>query len=266
MTPNLPQPMKANRPTLTTEAIVRALRNSTSPAAKLANWQDKVRPRLIRNTPAIQMPVVKRDHLQYAGPELSSPEAVKPLLWLSGETDPMVMNTWAGRKFLNHNGWFQDEFQDDTLETYAVQLKRFPRLLFYGVLDSCNGNIRVELSEWEEIDYRNADSEWYARELVELAAKDLIRCNESSTQKQAEESIEYYRKDRIENDIAENKEMLKSLRQSIRDLARELKTLCPSPMAKDFPAAATALRDSLKSLISQRTELMDTNAKLAAEL
>lgn len=263
-----------------THYIVSALRNATSPRARLAAWQApsrydsripsrlfKLREAMASNyCPPASLAEAYRKAVASKGPELSSPEAENPLLWLSSESDPEVMETWAGRKFLDHRGWFQDEFQDETLETYAVRLKRFPRLMFYGVKDSCNGNIRVHLDEWQEIDFSDCEGEWHVDSALEDAAKEIVQGNESATEDEAEESVEYYRKDRIENDIEENKEHLKTLRQSIRELAHELKTLWPSPLVTEYPAAASALRNSLKGLLRDRARIMEENRELAASV
>jgi hypothetical protein len=77
-----------------------------------------------------------------------------------------------------------------------------------------------------------------------------------------EDSIEYFRKDRMEIELEETKEMLSALRQSIRALCRELKALCPSPLATEYPATSSAIRASLKRMLSERREAMETAATL----
>lgn len=254
-----------------TQDITRALRNASTPAARLAAWQNRPlysRRKLIADyydktaTPAAR----RKARIASEGPELSSPDAEKPLLWLSGTKDPTLADWTAGRDFLTHRGWYADEYQDETLETYAVILKAFPRLVFYAVM-SCGG-LRVELSEWEEIDfsasgYRSADCPDEARR---EAAKEIIRSNDSSTQREAENECEYQHKWGIERDIEENKETLATLRGEIRALAHELKTLCPSTLAASYPVAAKALRLGLQGLLRDRRGLMAENAKLAASL
>ena len=255
--------------------IESTLRNATSPAVRLAAWQARQAPWRLRELreemakpyrEGETLATLRASLIHSQGPELSAPEAETPLLWLSEESDMEIRDCFPGREFLDHRGWFTDEFQEETLETYAVRLARFPQLMFYGVKDSCNGNIRVTLLEWEEIDFSDCQSDYDAGTAVKDAAKEIVRCNDSSTEREAEESREYYRKDRIEYDIAENREMLKSLRGEIRALAHELKSLCPSPMAGEFPAAAKALRDGLRSLLRDRARIMGENEKLAAEL
>lgn len=251
--------------------ITRALRNATSPAARLADWQGRP---LFRRRESMASYYVKtarlterrKARLSDSGPELSSPEAENPLLWCSKES-PEILETFAGRDHgLDHCGWYTDDFQSETLETYAIRLTRFPRLLFYAVLDLCNGDFRVRLDEWEEIDFSECESEYDVSDAVSDAARQLVRSYDRTTEREAEESREYYRKEGIERDIQENKENLKGLRGEIRALAHELKTLCPSPLAVNYPAAGKALRDSLRSLLADRRELMESNHKLAASL
>lgn len=254
-----------------TNHIVSAFRNAASPVASLAAWQNRplhLRRRSLADYYVKTATLTERRKARIAQsrPELSGPEAEKPLLWLPGESDSEILETFAGREFLDHRGWYADECQDETLETYAVRLKRFPRLLFYGVLDSCNGDIRVDLSEWEEIDFSDCESDYHVTDAIRDSAKSVVRSNEDTTRREAEESIEYYRRDRAERDIEENKETIAILRHEIRALCHELKSLCQSSMSDLYPVAAKAVRDALRSLLRDRRELMATNAELSASL
>jgi hypothetical protein len=259
-----------------TKNIEAAFRNAATPAACLAAWQAKPSPcRLAEIRARIAAPYggnptfaeARRALIDGQGPELSSPEAKNPLLWVS-ERSPEVLATYAGRDFLNHRGWYteDDGLSGETLETYAVQLARFPRLMFYAVVDSMNGDLRVMLEDWEEIDYSDACSDYQAGDCIAEAARQVVRSNDSSTEREAEESREYYRKDQAERDIAENRETLAALRSEIRDLCRELKALCPSPLAGTYPAAAKAIRRALGDLLADRRRLMGENETLAASI
>lgn len=254
-----------------TTNIIATLRNAATPAARLAAWQNKHISNRRRSMAdyydeTSTLAERRRALIASTGPELSSPDAENPLLW-ADENSPEILDSYAGRDCgLDHRGWYTDDFQDETLETYAVRLTRFPHLLFYAVLDSCDEGLRVHLDEWEEIDFSECGSDYGMSEAIKDSARQVVRSNDSTTEREAEESREYYRKDQVERDIAENKETLASLRHEIRALAHELKTLCPSSLAIDYPAAANALRDSLKSLLKDRRELTATNANLAASL
>jgi hypothetical protein len=160
----------------------------------------------------------------------------------------------------------EDGMDGETYETYAVQLARFPGLMFYAVKDSCNGDLRVMLEDWEEIDYSDAGCDYHASMARSEAARSVVRSNDSSTEREAEEAREYYRKDQAERDIEENRETLAGLRGEIRELCRELKALCPSPLAGTYPAAAKAVRGALADLLADRRRLMDENETLAASI
>jgi len=258
-----------------TDDITRATRNASTPAARLAAWQALPLPARLRKLredlakPYKQgetLATVRASRIASAGPELSSPEAENPLLWLSGNRDPECLDAFPGRDFLDHRGWFSDTFESETLETYAVQLRRFPRLLFYGVKDSMSGDIRVHLSEWEEIDFSECESDYHTADAIRDAAKALVRSYESTTKREAEESREYYERDQKERDLDDAKQELAALRQSIRTLCRELKALCPGALPAQFPAAASAVRASLARMLDERRETMETAARLREEL
>jgi len=253
-----------------TKYILAAFRNACTPAARLAAWQNKH----LRNRRQSLTDYYEKDaslaerrtaRISSSGPELSAPEPENPLLWTHADMAE-VLEAFPGKTFLSHRGWYSDNFENETLETYAVRLTRFPRLMFYAVLDSCNGDFRIALDEWEEIDFSECESEYDAMEAIRDAAKSVIRANDSTTENEAEESREFYRKEEVKFDIAENKETLKTLRSEIRELAHELKALCPSSLTLEYPAAGKALRDGLKALLRDRRELMATNAELSASL
>lgn len=266
----------STRNTVKTKNIESTFRNAATPTARLAAWQSKPAPRRLAEIREYlgktyhageTIAQARRALLAAQGPELSSPEAEKHLLWVS-EGSPEVLDAFAGRDFLTHRGWYTDEHESETLETYAIRLARFPRLLFYAVLDSCNGDFRVNLQNWEDIDfspsgYRSADCPETA---IQDAARSLVSSNDSSTEREAEEAREFYRKDQAEQDIETNRGELKSLRREIRNLVHELKALCPSPLAGEYPAASKAIRRALSGLLTDRCKLMEENETLAASI
>ena len=257
----------------TTTTIVRALRNSTTPAACLAAWQNNGTRRNLATLRKEQnktynakktIPELRAQRLRYtAGPEMSSPEAKAPLLWLAGESDREIKNYWAGRKFLDHRGWYtMDDSSGETIETYAVQLHRFPELIFYATLDSFGDGFCLHLADWEEIDFSDCQSEYDAQEAVTDAARSLIRSNDSTTERNAEEQREFYEKDQREQQISENRESLTQVRESARRLIAELRELCPT-MADKYPAAQEAVQRTLRGLLRERRTLIAENTKLA---
>lgn len=264
-----------------TKNIEAAFRNAATPAACLAAWQSPLwgqRPiagKLAQIRESMAAPYggnptlaeARRALIAAQCPELSGPEAESPILWVS-ERSPEVLATYAGRDFLNHRGWYtmDDGMDGETYETYAVQLARFPGLMFYAVKDSCNGDLRVMLEDWEEIDFSDAGCDYHADEARSEAARSVVRSNDRTTEREAGESRDYYRKDQAERDIEENRETLAALRSEIRDLCRELKALCPSTLAGTYPAAAKAVRRALGDLLADRRRLMDENETLAQSI
>jgi hypothetical protein len=253
------------------ETILRALRNSNSPAARLAAWQNDGVTRNLRTLRHLMVSGktlrnVRKEMILSDTFELSSPDAETPTLWL-GNTSPAILDSWQGSQFLDHSGWFtDDEIQDETIQAYAVRLKMFPGIIFEAVVNSMNGDFQVDLSSFEEIDYSDSDDGYAATACETDCARSVIQSADSTAESLAEDEREYQRKWRIENDISENKETLKTLRTEIRQLVRELKALCPSALATTYPAAANAVTGSLKRLLADRRKLMATNATLAGNL
>ena len=250
----------------TTTNIVRALRNSTTPAACLAAWQNNgtrrnlatLRKEQSKNYNAGKtIPELRAQRLKYtAGPEMSSPEAKAPLLWLAGESDREILDCWAGRKFLDHRGWYtMDDCIGETIETYAVRLHRFPKLMFYATRDSASGNLCLHPDEWKEIDFSYCQSSYDAESAVTDAARSVIRSNDSTTENNAEEQRELYEQDQREQEISENKEELKTVRESIRRLISDLRELCPT-LGGEIPCSAGSSAKGI-ARIAQRTSHTD---------
>lgn len=256
----------------TTTNIVRALRNSTAPAACLAAWQNKGTRRNLATLRKEQSKTynagktimeLRAQRLKYNdGPEMSSPEADAPLLWLAGESDREILDCWAGRKFLDHRGWYtMDDTFGETIETYAVRLRRFPHLMFYATKQD-DDNFCLHLQDWEEIDFSECGSSYDADSAVEDAARSLIRSCDSTTENNAEEQREYYEKYQREQQIAENQESLTHVRESARRLISELRELCPT-LGEKYPAAQEAVQRTLRGLLRERRDLIANNIELA---
>ena len=238
-----------------TQYIIQAFRNAASPRARLAAWQNLTlahRRRLMARTyrPA-SLTDARRQCIAAMGPELSAPESAKVFLW--GESE--VEHEWEGRTFLNHRGWYSmDEMIGATIETCAVRLKRFPRLLFYAVRDNDSGSLRVMLEDWEEIAGGEAED----------CARSLIRSYDSATEREAEECREYFERDQLEQEMEGNRETLARLRGNIRALVRDIRALCPAVL--EYPAAAAALHSSLVGMLRERETLISRNREITAAL
>jgi len=248
--------------TITTTDIVRAFRNSTTPAACLAAWQGRG---IRRNLARLREKYASgRDYYaKNAGPEMSSPEADAPLLWISNGDSPEVLNSWKGREFLDHRGWYtMDDDMGETIETCAVRLARFPRLMFYATCESETGDLCVHLDDWEEIDFSEANCSYSTDSAVEDAARRVIRSNDNTTEQSAEESREYFEQDQRGQEISRNREELKEVRESARRLIAELRELCPT-LGSKYPAAAEAVQGALRGLLRERRTLIARNEELA---
>lgn len=229
---------------MTTETITRALRNATSPQARLAAYPNGY------------------------GPQLSSPEAPLPLLWVTGEEDQEILAVFDSDSLRMRNAcaWYIDEHCDETIETVAVILARFPRLMFYGVRESISDSIRIELSKWELINFEGCESEKCAYDARADKALGMLHSNDNTTEREAEESREFNRIENVKYQIEENREELKTLRAYIRQLTGELRGEHGWMLTNLYPVAAKACRDSLRRALADRRELMASNVTLTASI
>lgn len=278
-----------------TKHIVSALRNSATPAARLAAWQSipiggrlaairaRLTPgqctssRMIQGTPdmAKWRNALIHDPAFYLAPVpyVYTDDKGAAGLTLDSLASPLVADSWDVQtdqtleRAVGHTGWYtDDECQSETIRPAVVELKRFPGILFAATIESMGGMVSVDLTTWEEVDFSDCQSEDDAGTARHDCARSVIQSADSTARRMAEDEREYQRKWRIENDMEENKETLKSLRHEIRALAHELKALCPSKLATDYPAAGKAVLASLRSLLAERRQLMTANEELAASL
>ena len=281
-----------------TKHIVSALRAAATPAARLAAWQAvPIRKRLeaLRAHLApggctyacnVPMPANPRDAklADWRRALIHDPAfylASVPDVYTSADggaawtfesfDSPEVRQAWDCedhdcRGWLRHTGWYTDEIECETIRAAVVELVRFPGVLFAATVESCGGMISVDLTTWETVDFSDCGSDYDAEDSRRETARSVMRSADSTAESLAEDEREYQRKWRIENDISENRETLKTLRGEIRALARELKRLCPSPLAGEYPAAASAVRGKLSGMLRERAELFAANQKLATEL
>ena len=164
-----------------TKHIIAAYRNAQSPAAQLSARLNRPLAARMAKKPAAQI-------------EISAADCENQWLWLD-EKSTEILETFAGRIALDHRGWYEDNF-DGTLETYAVRLARFPKLIFYAVRASYGEFLRVDLAEGDGIDFDGCECERHAADAIDDAARDLIRSNDRKTEREAEENREF---DRVEN-------------------------------------------------------------------
>lgn len=99
-----------------------------------------------------------------------------------------------------------------------------------------------------------------AADAIKEAARDAIRAADSTAERIAEDEREYHEQERHRFDLEEAREELAAIRRDFRNLAAELRTLCPSGLPENYPAAAAAIRAQAKALLSRRSETLDAIA------
>ena len=249
---------------MTTTDITRALRNRATHAATLARWQSR--------RPAAQLATLRKLP-SYAGrtlaerrayamqhnqtPELSAQDSA-PVLWIDDlDRSPEILRHWQGREFLRHSGWYTDDYQDETLEAYAVQLADFPGLIFEATRDSMSGTVRVYLDYFHAIDYRDSDCDYNAAEMRADTARDAIRSADSTAEREAEKDRDYQAEEDRKRQAEEARDDLKRNRATVRALIADLRELCPTDLPTTYPAAAAAVKRQLADLLKDRSDLFD---------
>jgi hypothetical protein len=239
------------------EITYRALKNATSHKACLAMWQSlplAERQRRIKNywRKEASFSEKRKSLIVQLGPELSEPEAC--LLWV-GKDSPEILDWFDAsntRRSLDHYGWFYDEWEQfDTVQAVAVRLKRFPHWIFGGTFDSQSDAACIHLDEVLSIEGEDVDA----------AACEMLHMMDSVAERQAEREKDYQIQARLELEAQERRARLAKLRQEIRALVAELKKLCGSPLASQFPAVAGSVKSALRALLSERKDLIEENLR-----
>jgi len=229
------------------------LANSTTPAARLAAWQAlPIRARLaaIRKYAAPGYPCRPANIPFPAAPTMADwrralihdpafMQADIPHVteqeWHSLElSSAHVRDYWRGKDLTRHAaGWYVDDFCHDVTEPYAVQLDRFPDYIFPAISDPWNDCVTVDIADHFPNTVRGR--------------LDAIHAANSWAEKWAENSREYYAKE-------EARARLADIRTEVRELIADIRALCPA--LGERKAAASALRDALTSLLSERSKLI----------
>ena len=261
------------KPTPHLADMERALRNQTSHAARLARWQTRraaAQLATLRQLPSYAGETLaarrayRIAHLD-TGPELSAADAAPLILW-TNEDAPQVADSWRGRDFLRHRGYYCDDEERDTVEAAAVILSDFPGLIFEAVRHSDSDGLRVDLSSAERIDYSDADSDRDADDARDDAARHTIRSADRTAERRAEDEREFRERDRHEQDLEAARAELDSNRAAFRRLAAELRPLCASALATAYPAAADAVRAQIATILSDRRDILQTIAEHKAAI
>jgi hypothetical protein len=145
-----------------------------------------------------------------------------------------VRDWWRGEDLTRHAaGWYVDDTEHDVTEPYAVQLDRFPDYIFPAISDPWNDWVTVDIADH----FPN----------TEQGRLDAIYAANRWAEKWAENSREYYAKE-------EARARLADIRTEVRELIADIRALCPA--LGEHKAAASALRDALTSLLSERSKLI----------
>jgi len=230
---------------------LQSLANSTTPAARLAAWQAlPIRARLaaMRKYAAPSYPC--RPFFQ-AAPTMADwrralihdpafTQADIPHVhnneWHSlNLSSAHVRDWWRGKDLSRHAaGWYVDDFCHDVTEPYAVRLDRFPDYIFPAISDPWNDCVTVDIADH----FPNTDG----------GRLDAIYAANRWAEKWAEDSCKYYAKE-------EARARLADIRTEVRALIADIRALCPA--LGERKAAASALRDALTSLLSERSKLIE---------
>jgi len=230
------------------------LANSTTPAARLAAWQAlPIRARLaaIRKYAAPGYPCRPTNIPFPAAPTAADwrralihdpafmqadvPHVTEQEWHSINLSSAHVRDYWRGKDLTRHAaGWYVDDFCNDVTEPYAVQLDRFPNYIFPAITDPWNDWVTVDIADH----FPN----------TEQGRLDAIHAANSWAEKWAENSREYYAKE-------EARARLADIRAEVRELIADIRALCPA--LGERKAAASALRDALTSLLSERSKLIE---------
>lgn len=141
-------------------------------------------------------------------------------------------------------GWFTDSYQEETIRG-AVCRMRCPRGTLYIPVTYCTG--------WDGTTHYLADAilvpKGAAEEEHEAAKKDAARLADGFAESEAEESREFYAKDRADEDIAQARADIHAVNKKALALVKEIKG------AEFTPAICLALRETLARYMEERKGL-----------
>lgn len=142
---------------------------------------------------------------------------------------------------LRSTGWFADTYQHDVLRG-AVCRMRCPRGTLYIPVTYCTG--------WDGTTHYLADAilvpKGAAEDEHEAAKKDAARLADGFAESEAEESREFYAKDRADEDIAQARADIHAVNKKALALVKEIKG------AEFTPDICLALRETLARYMEER--------------
>jgi hypothetical protein len=157
------------------------------------------------------------------------------------------LNDWPGTEEgtasdilkLKHNGWYTDNFQDETVYGVVLSLRTPHGRRYYPAISSKSFDVTtVYIGDWFEGDDAECEAARRADQYAESYAEDA---REHDAQFQAEQQIEEARKE------------IKTTRRQILDLCKEIKQA-----GKQFsPAICSALTGRVQELLHERQEAFE---------
>jgi hypothetical protein len=163
---------------------------------------------------------------------------------MTGDASDILRNAGSWRAAEECN-WYADNDHDAVIKSAVLQLPARGGLARYIPATYC--------TDWDGATCYPLD--WYD------TPEEAARAAASYAQTEAEESREYYAKDRAEQDIIEAREEIHRINKEALALAREIKQ-----QGRAFsPAICSALRGSLMEYLNDRREQFDLIAKRQAD-
>ena len=156
-----------------------------------------------------------------------------------------ILRSAGGWRAADECNWYADNDQNDVIKSAVLQLPARNGLARYIPATYCTG--------WDGATCYPLD--WYD------TPEEAARAAASYAETEAEESREFYAKDRAEQDIEEAREEIHRINAAALELVREIKT-----QGRAFsPAICSALRGQLLEYMSDRREQFRTIAARQAD-
>lgn len=233
----------------TTAQRLQAARVTTAKLAKnypdsahYCNWRNNVA------RPFKRQPAAGRWARDYTGPKAGRPyyiDSLEATGWrMTGDASDVLRNAGAWRAADGCN-WYASDDQGAVIKSAVLQLPSRDGSPVYIPATYC--------SDWDGATCYPLD--WYD------TPEDAARAAAGYAETEAEESREYYAKDRAEQDITEAREEIHRINAQALALAREIKQ-----QGRAFsPAICSALRGQLLEFVADRREQFRTIAARQAD-
>jgi hypothetical protein len=146
---------------------------------------------------------------------------------------------------IGHNGWYSDNFHDETLRgvVYRLPTHNGRAVFAYGYADPWNDGAAFLCFD------NDAEDEKHAARFADQLAE---RC--------AEDQREHEARDSAQNEIEELTARLVEIRRQVLTLIRETRAVCAS--LNGAPTVKAAIQEGLRHLLGERSEAFERREKL----